>query len=392
MKTGLKALEHNFPFYLPYDTIVKVKYNFRFIKIVVIDTPVAGVLIFLAGLFLLAIWAWPDRGFLARLKQSGRMRDRVYREDALKHIYKGELKSRRPTLESIAGAVGISLNEAARLVAAMTDEGLLVDQAGTPRLTPVGRDSALHTIRAHRLWERYLAEETGYEEADWHSQAEQREHDLTATELDALAARLGHPTYDPHGDPIPQPGGELPSHGGQLLTTLTGDLPARIVHLEDEPPAIYAQLVAEGLHPGQIIRLTEKEPARIRFWTNGDEHVLAPILAGNIYVRPLPAGESPPIDDGRPLTHLPLGQSARVVSLAAGLRGPERRRLLDLGLLPGTEVTAELRSPGGDPTAYRIRGAIIALRAEQARQVKVTSPEAPNINRHMVPEGETGNE
>jgi DtxR family transcriptional regulator, Mn-dependent transcriptional regulator len=360
---------------------------------VVIDTTVTGVLIFLAGLFLLAIWVWPDRGLLARLRQAGRMRDRVYREDALKHVYKGELKGRRPTLESIAGAVGISLNEAARLVALMTTEGLLVDQSGTPRLTPVGRDSALHIIRAHRLWERYLAEETGYDEPDWHNQAEQREHELTATELDALAARLGHPTHDPHGDPIPQPGGGLPSHGGQLLTTLTGEQPALIVvHLEDEPPAVYAQLVAEGLHPGQVIRMTENQTTRIRFWTNGDEHVLAPILAGNIYVRPLPAGESPPIDDGRPLTHLPLGQSARVVSLAAGLRGPERRRLLDLGLLPGTEVTAELRSPGGDPTAYRIRGAIIALRAEQARQVKVTSPEAPNTNQKTVPEDEAGNE
>jgi DtxR family Mn-dependent transcriptional regulator len=159
------------------------------------------------------------------------------------------------------------------------------------------------------------------------------------------------------------------------LGTLPIDQPARIVHLEDEPGAIYAQLVAEGLHPGQIVRVTENTPARIHFWTNGDEHILAPILADNVFVRPLPVEELTPSKKTHRLTDLALGESGSVVALSAGLRGQERRRLLDLGLLPGTEVTAELRSPGGDPTAYRIRGATIALRAEQARLVKITSGE-----------------
>lgn len=328
----------------------------------------------LAGVLLFLLFR-PERGYFARRRRTGQMRARVYREDALKHIHKAESKGRRPTLQSIAGAVGIGLDEAAHLVGEMTDDGLLADDAGTPRLTPGGRDAALHIIRAHRLWERYLAEETGFDEADWHSQAEQREHDLSAADLDELAARLGHPTHDPHGDPIPDPGGDLLPHGGQLLAMLPIDQPARIVHLEDEPEAIYAQLVAEGLHPGQVVRVTENTPARIHFWTNGDEHILAPILAGNIFVRPLPAEEVSPIDGTRPLTDLRLGERGRVVALAFGLRGQERRRLLDLGLLPGTEVTAELRSPGGDPTAYRIRGATIALRAEQARLVKITKDE-----------------
>lgn len=339
----------------------------------VINTFSTLVLLAVAGGALLIFW--PGRGLLPRLRQAGHMRARVYREDALKHIHKAESKGRRPTLQSIAGAVGIGLDEAARLVSEMVEDGLLIDDAGTPRLTSAGRDAALHIIRAHRLWERYLAEETGFDEADWHSQAEQREHDLTTADLEALAARLGHPTHDPHGDPIPDPGGELLTHGGQLLGTLPIDQPARIVHLEDEPEAVYAQLVAEGLHPGQVVRVTENSPARIHFWTNGDEHILAPVLADNIFVRPLPLEEMVPQTDTRRLTDLALGESGHVVALAAGLRGQERRRLLDLGLLPGTEVTAELRSPGGDPTAYRIRGATIALRAEQAKLVKITSGE-----------------
>lgn len=324
---------------------------------------------------LLSLLVWPRRGLVARLRRARRMSDRVYREDALKHIHKAEVKGRRPTLHSIAGALQIDPNETATLVSRMTDGGLLVDDAGTPRLTPAGRDAALHVIRAHRLWERYLAEETGYEEADWHGQAEEREHELTPAELEALAARLGHPTHDPHGDPIPPPDGALETHGGVTLTALPPDRPGRIVHLEDEPELVYAQLVAEGLSPGQVVRNVTVAPDRVHFWTNGDEHVLAPILADNIFVRPLAVEEATLTAGGRPLTALSLGETARVIGLGAGLRGQERRRFLDLGLLPGTEVTAELRSPSGDPTAYRIRGATIALRAEQAKLIRVTSDE-----------------
>jgi DtxR family transcriptional regulator, Mn-dependent transcriptional regulator len=60
-----------------------------------------------------------------------------------------------------------------------------------------------------------------------------------------------------------------------------------------------------------------------------------------------------------------------VAGLSPACRGAERRRFLDLGILPGTPVTATLRSPSGDPTAYLIRGALIALRREQAALVRV---------------------
>jgi len=143
---------------------------------------------------------------------------------------------------------------------------------------------------------------------------------------------------------------------------------------------VYAQLVAEGLYPGQTVRLIEVSPQRVRFWANGDprsvaagagEHVLAPIVADNISVAPIrseavaaePAGES--------LHALKPGEKAAVVRISPRCRGSERRRLMDLGLLPGTIVEAELVSPGGDPTAYRVRGAVVALRKEQAQFIHI---------------------
>jgi Fe2+ transport system protein FeoA len=79
------------------------------------------------------------------------------------------------------------------------------------------------------------------------------------------------------------------------------------------------------------------------------------------------------------LADLPIGATGVVTELT--LRGAERRRLLDLGLVPGTVVVAEMRSPLGDPVAYRVRGASVALRREQARQIQITYPEnmAPDI-------------
>lgn len=90
-----------------------------------------------------------------------------------------------------------------------------------------------------------------------------------------------------------------------------------------------------------------------------------------------------PFDHGGPsvelatLDRVPVGRPATVRALA--IDGPERRRLMDLGVLPGARITPELRSPLRDPTAYRVRGSLIALRRRQARAIEVTldDDEAP---------------
>ncbi len=315
---------------------------------------------------------WPDRGLYWRWQQARQMTKRVLREDALKHIHSCEMHGRRPTMQSIAGALQITINETVELLDTMQAYELVRMVGGELRLTAKGRDYALHIIRAHRLWERYLADETGFAEVEWHGQAERYEHNLSPAEVDVLAAQLCHPTYDPHGDPIPTATGELVMHGDQPLTNLAVDQPARIVHLEDEPEAIYAQLVAEGLHPGLEVRLTEVSPHRVRFWTGDDEHILAPILAANISVLPLPKEAEVEATPSERLTDLKTGEKARVLGISPACRGLERRRFMDLGILPGTLVQAEMSSPSGDPTAYRIRGAVIALRREQANLINIT--------------------
>lgn len=293
--------------------------------------------------------------------------ERILSEDVLKHVYKCEQNGRRPTLESIAGVLQVSANEASQLISNMAAHNLLKLDNGDFHLTADGTNYAVQVIRAHRLWERYLADETGFAEAEWHDRAERAEHTLSPAEVDALAARLGHPTHDPHGDPIPSASGEFVPHGGQPLSALEEGQIARIVHLEDEPPVVYAQLVAEGLYPGLEILLKEKSVERLRFVAGGEEQVLAPMLARNVTVVPLEAATvSTPYER---LSTLKIGQTARVVSLSPACRGPERRRFMDLGILPGTVIKAEMVSPSGDPTAYLIRQSLIGLRKEQADNI-----------------------
>jgi len=320
---------------------------------------------------------WPERGLFPRWQRARQITERVLIEDALKHIHEGEMMGHRLTLQSVAGALHTTANDTADLLSQMAERNLLEIEGDGFRLTPAGRDYALHIIRAHRLWERYLADETGFAESEWHDQAERFEHLLSLADADALAAQLGRPTHDPHGDPIPTTDGELVPHGGQPLTAMAVDEPVRIVHLEDEPATVYAQLVAEGLHPGMEARLTEVSPHRVCFWADGDDHVLAPIVAANISVLPLPPMEQE-TEPGGPcerLTCLEPGEKGEVTGISRACRGPERRRLMDLGVLPGTVIEAEMRSPSGDPTAYRIRGAIIALRREQASLINITRQE-----------------
>jgi len=333
-------------------------------------------LLIAALLTILGVWFFrPERGVYWRWQHARSTTERVLREDALKHIHQYEIHDNRATVKSLAGALNVSIDEVANLLEQLEASDLLQVESDGFQLTPVGRDYALQIIRAHRLWERYLADATGFEEEEWHGQAERYEHILSPDEARQLSAKLGNPTHDPHGDPIPTADGEMVYRERVPLSDLAVDKPARIVHLEDEPEAVYAQLVAEGLHVGMIIRMVEFSSRRIRFWAGGDEHTLAPLIAANVSVEPLPDEVREEQTLGEALTSLNSGEEGQVIGITPRIRGAERRRLMDLGILPGTVIEHEMNSPSGDPAAYRVRGAVIALRSAQADHIRIARKE-----------------
>jgi DtxR family Mn-dependent transcriptional regulator len=310
-------------------------------------------------------------GPLTRLRGRHERQTRIAIEDALKHIHAAEERGGAATVESLAGGLGLSTRRAAELVRLLHVRGLATIEEGL-RLTPAGERWARAVVRAHRLWERHLTDELRMPSTAVHRLADRKEHDLPAEELDRLDAGLGYPEHDPHGDPIPAASGQLRRHLAQPLTMMGENAPARIVHLEDEPEAVYERLAALGLEPGQEITLRSMSPERVVFDVAGRRCELAPIDAASISVEPAVAAG---LGLARTLADLEMGESGRIVALRIG--GTARRRLLDLGFTPGTVVERALTSPFSEPIAYRIRGTLIALRPEQAIRIEIEPEDSP---------------
>ncbi|HSH76692.1 MAG TPA: FeoA domain-containing protein, partial [Longimicrobiales bacterium] len=204
--------------------------------------------------------------------------------------------------------------------------------------------------------------------------AERMEHTLSDEETDALAARLGHPAWDPHGDPIPTTAGALPPVDRLTLAGVSEGRTVEVVHLEDEPREIYDALLADGLGLGVRLDVVGRSGSAVEVRARGREWPISGVLARNVTVRLLPEGGSAdqPLET---LLDLSPGEVGRVLELSPACRGSQRRRLLDLGVVAGTEIEAELVSAAGDPVAYRIRGALVALRREQAEWIRIERPE-----------------
>lgn len=321
------------------------------------------------GIILVVVFV-PRVGLLALYRNYRAAQDREQVEDALKHLHDREQQGRHASPESLAGTLSLARPQVTRLIQGMEEQGLLDSHGAELRLTAEGERWALHVVRAHRLWERYLADEARMPLGQIHTEAHRREHSLTDAQLDELDAALGHPTRDPHGDPIPTRAGKISHAEGTPLTAWQiGDL-ARIVHLEDEPALAYQQILAAGLNLGQDIRILERTSQRIVLSDGENEYRLAPAVASNISVAPLPASELLK-RTAIPLPELAHNQHAEIITLDDAVQGFTRRRFLDLGLTPGTIIYPELDNFFNDPRAYRVRGTLIALRQDQAAQIWV---------------------
>lgn len=302
---------------------------------------------------------------LASRPQRGRQR----LEDALKHLFEQEYRGRRGSISSLAGALHLSDSSVIGLLTRMQSQGLVETHGQEFQLTPAGERLALQVVRAHRLLERYFADEARLPLPRVHAAAERREHSLTPDDVDRLSASLGHPAFDPHGDPIPTREGTVPPASGTPATSWPADTQGRIVHLEDEPEISFAQIVAEGLRMGQIVRIIESTPERIVMSDGESEFKLAPAVAANVFLAPAPDAALTP--DVIRLSDLGQDQTALVVGLDEACQGFSRRRLMDLGFTDGARIRPALRTFAGDPRAYEVRGTLVALRREQAAQVLV---------------------
>lgn len=328
-----------------------------------------ALLIFFGLCLVLYLLFRPEKGYFWMIRRSVKQDRKEIIEDVLKMLYHDD-NERGMSVNSVFGRLKSDKNHLLEILHRIEDEGLVIFSDDRLKLSDTGTDYALKIIRAHRLWEKYLSEETGYEKHEWHDRAERMEHQLTAQQADELAFQLGNPRFDPHGDPIPSSDGKIEAIKGKALSSFTVGTHGRITHIEDEPEIIYKQILAVDLHIGSHLKIIEVNEKRIKFHAEGEEYVLAPIVAANITIAELKKDEVSEKNISR-LSTLKEGEKAEVIGISRECKGENRRRLLDLGIVMGTAISIDITSPLNDPKGYLIRDTVIAFRNDQAAHILI---------------------
>jgi DtxR family Mn-dependent transcriptional regulator len=209
-------------------------------------------------------------------------------QDYLKAVWK--LGRDEPASTSaIAEELGVSAASATAMLKRLDALGLVEhERYHGARLTPAGERIALEVVRHHRLLELYLMEHLGLGWDEVHAEAERLEHHLSE-ELEArIDAALGHPTRDPHGDPIPSPELVLASEEPRCLGDVDSGDVAIVRRVPDSDPALLRYLAELGLVPEREVRIVEQAPfdGPVTIEVEGARHAIARQLATSIEVEP----------------------------------------------------------------------------------------------------------
>lgn len=298
------------------------------------------------------------------------MKQRFKVEDALKQFHRAEYEGWLVTTDALAGLVVRDLAEAGILLERLQMDGFIEASGRGFALTESGRRYALQVVRAHRMFETWLARKTGTDASDWHRMAEKAEHTLSEEQIEVMAESLGHPRFDPHGDPIPTRHLTLPDMGEISLMDAEEGAVVQITHIEDEPASVFRQITSRGLAPGVVLRVRKVSAREVEVEAESRIRDLDWVEARQIQV--IPAVEEEIRPEWSRLSDLAEGDEATVAALSAVCRGAERLRLLDLGVVPGSRVSVDLTGPFRSPRGYRIRGTLVGLRHEQAENIFVT--------------------
>ena len=211
-------------------------------------------------------------------------------EDYLKAIYSlGERTDDPVTTSRISERLGLSASSVSGMLRRLASQGLIDHRPyGGITLTDSGLTGALRVVRRHRLVEMFLVAQLGYGWDEVHDEAEVLEHALSDRLVERIDVALGRPRFDPHGDPIPTGGGDLPAVDARRLPLLTPGESGVLVRVDDHDPEVLRHLTQAGIALGQRIELLERLPFDGPFVLRADggqTHHFAPLLAQALWVR-----------------------------------------------------------------------------------------------------------
>jgi len=215
-------------------------------------------------------------------------------ENYLKALYQAEATRNENGLVPIgqlATAVRVAPGTATTMVKALAESGLVQYEPYLGvRLSPAGTKLAALVLRRHRLVEQFLVEVMGMSWAEVHEDAEQLEHVVSDRLIERMDAMLGHPSVDPHGDPIPTADGNVESHEYHSLLTCPLGILVKVIRVADQNANFLRFLEEHKLKPGESIEVEARNPAadsvqlrtddkrRITIGTNAASKLLIEVL------------------------------------------------------------------------------------------------------------------
>ncbi|MDP9363238.1 MAG: metal-dependent transcriptional regulator [Chloroflexota bacterium] len=215
-------------------------------------------------------------------------------QDYLKAVYRLR-DGGAVTTQRLAEELGVSGPSVTNMVKRLDELGLLrhARYQGV-ELTEEGERIALEVTRHHRLLETFLAETLGYDWDEVHVEAERLEHHISEEMEARIDAALGHPTVDPHGDPIPSREGTVVGAPEARLLDLAPGEAGVVRRVSDRDPDRLRYLARLNLRPGATVRLLETLPfdGPLRVRVDGAEHVIGRPLAAAVRVERRGASEA----------------------------------------------------------------------------------------------------
>ena len=198
-------------------------------------------------------------------------------EDYLKAIYRLSPPGRTASTSEIAQRLELAPASVSGMVKRLSEQGLLehVPYKGV-QLTAEGRRAALRMLRRHRLIEAYLVAFLGYTWDTVHEEAERLEHAVSDTMIERMAAVLGNPTVDPHGDPIPTRDGDIEEVASVPLSDVPAGARVEVRQVEESQPERLRYIASVGLKPGVHVTVLDRQPFQgpITIEVAGRTHVI----------------------------------------------------------------------------------------------------------------------
>lgn len=208
-------------------------------------------------------------------------------ENFLKAVYTLQQEADRVSTNTLSDALNISAPSVTDMAQRMVKDGLVDYQKYRGViLTAAGELIALRVLRRHRLIELYLVRELGYELHQVHDEAEALEHAVSDRFVEAIARKLGHPTVDPHGDPIPTAEGEVAAPDLRPLSEWALHHPARVARLRSEHPEMLQHIIERDFDLGARVEVLSRDPfdGPLTVRVNGSECIIGHSVAAIILV------------------------------------------------------------------------------------------------------------